>query len=538
VVGGIVLATVPGSAVQADGNESVAPNQTESRFNYSELRDGGPQLQDSAPSIRTDGQRLWWLYHWPADAVLSNPGEMSDSSREFVEPGGLVDRNSVWIQTSVVEGSIERTAKVVYWKDGEHGPEDIVVDEVKLQGGVGMPLMKIELRQSDEPRMVTVWIEGDEEALRWVFRHKSVATTSSIGISSWGDFLGMSALYFLLPIGFGSALSGRAALSALRRAGRGPGIPLVWWLFGMAVMLGVLLLWWFSDLAALLTSAPWIASLGVAALIFIVVLESQAINQRSVSFLRPDIQSTTSPSDESGADALTAAEQEETIVEMPDGRPAIVRNGITPFLARLFGAAAYVPSTDFQTRIKLPTSKKDELVLVDPEADTVLDYEPETLTWDLPEIEEWQDAIKPAGALLVIGAVSWSVVDWLSMPFGMVVFAALTLPLVLTAKDGVANVEPASAHTRQAWVTSMTLSQEVDDAKTLDEARKKIMEKQATTQRDIQDALETQDSTLLEGMFDVDVDRSLDESAEKDQDPLDVLDSVKPADNAGAESDD
>lgn len=523
------------------GSSAVAANETadESDWSLEELRSDGPQLGEGPASLRSDGDRMWWLKHWPASELLSSPGDPQDTGSEFVEPGGTVDRNAVYLRTAAVESLGERTVHVVYWREGEReretangtitetAPVDVIHDTHTIDLESGMPIEEISLRQSDDPRQVTMWVEGAEEELRWTFEHDSTPTAEDAGIETRGDYLTMVAWQFLLPIVIGGAISGRAALGAVGRAGMGPGYPLSIWITMIALGSVALMLFAFDTLAELLASAPMVASGFVILVVGIVVLESQMTRDKRVIFFRPDTVESVTPRDDKGADAIMAAEQEETVVDI-NGRPAIVRRGLRPFLARVFGRAAFVDELAFETKIKLPTSRKDEMVVVDPDAPQVLDYEPEGFALDPPEPSSLEEAVRPLSILLGIAVVVGLIGSWLSWGAGLVVGGLMLLPILFTPVDGKAEVEPASAHVRKAWISTVTLAHEVDDAKTLDQAREKLVEQQSRTQQEVQAAVERQDSTLVEEMLALDLDRTLeDEEDQEVDDPLEAIDTIE-----------
>jgi hypothetical protein len=84
--------------------------------------------------------------------------------------------------------------------------------------------------------------------------------------------------------------------------------------------------------------------------------------------------------------------------------------------------------------------------------------------------------------------------------------------LLLSPTDGIADVDPAKAHVRSAWISSMLLSRDVEDARTLEEARETIISQQGRGERQVQEAIETQDATLVEEMLGTEVSRSHDET--------------------------
>ena len=545
VIGSVFALGAGGALAQetpAESNETAETAETENSSGYTleDLRAGGVSLDDAPPGVRVDGERMWWVEHYPADRIFAEPGSMQSSNSEYVARGSTIDRNAVYLRTVAVdEETHEETVKVVYWREGtetrttesgetisEPVARDIIVDERNVSFGAGMPVMEVPLRNSEVPRKVTMWIEGQKEDTAWTFTHDSVATATASGIQTQGDFLGRVTFMFLLPILVGSVISGLGARRAIERAGMGPGMSLWSWLvlvlLGSAIIVGS----HFSSIAEILSAAPYLAAGVVIAFVGVVVLESQSIQSREILFIRPDIESVRTPRDGEGADALMSAVQKETIIEMSRG-PAIVRSGVVPFLSRLFGSAARVPSVAFQTRIKVPTGPVDEMILVDPEADTVLDYEPEgfVMDWSLPDdIDRLTAGVFIAGVIsmstalvIVVGVPAWIVIG--SIVVGALVWA-------IEPVDGSAWVDPADAHTRSAWVSTMTLEQSVDDAKTLTEAREALVEQQSKAESEIQAEIEKQDSTLVESMLGADIDRSI-EDEEMSRSPLEKIDSME-----------
>lgn len=512
LVATLVIATVGmAGIVAADETSTEAPaNATEStadtKYSLEELRAGGEQLSDSPPSVRVDGQRMWWVEHWPADSLFSQPGEIDDPGAEYLERGATVDRNSVWLRTVSVGDTTERTLRIVYWDEaetdaGEPVPVDVVEDTQTVEVSPGMPMIEVDLRESEDPRHVTMWIEGDEETVRWTFQHDSVATTEDAGISTRGDYLSAVALQFFIPIIIGSAISGYGVKRAIERVGRGPGYPILAYLIALAVGLFMFVWSQFSTLAEVLAVAPYLASVVVILVIGIVVLESQAVRDREVLFFKPNSRVVDGPNGEEARDALTGDMTEEVVCELPDGRPALVRKGIVAFVARWFGSAAVVPSAAFETRIKLEESEWDELIVVEPESDSALEYEPESFKWNPPSPEDRDGWMRVATMGVAIAMVVAAIGASLSWTWGLAIGAAAVLVIVLSPVDGNAHVEPADAHTRAAWITALTMETRVDDAKTLSKARQTIIEQQSSSQMEIQSALEEQDATLVESML-------------------------------------
>lgn len=515
-----------------------------------ELRRGGKTLDGNPASVRIYDGKLWWLEHWPASAVLADVGSMEDTSSEFVSRGATVDRNSVWLRTTSLR-SVEnaKTLRIVYWRDGvrerattegsvieEPAATDVVVDEHRIDLQAGMNIIEVPLRQTNEPRQVTIWFESNPN-VRWTFEHESVATTAPVSIDSEGDYLSSVTLEFLIPIVAGIVLSGGIGRKAIRKTGIGPGYALGSWMVGIALVTGFILLTQFDTVAQLLNAAPMVLAGLVASIALIVVLESHAVRDREVAFIQPTTKDVDGPKGEGAADSLIASSRVETVVDMPDGTPAIVRRGILPFLARYFGKAAAVPSMAFETRIKTPTGPWSELIIVDPDAPTVLEYEPEGFEYDPPtNSDEWM-RVGAIAAAVAMGV--YAIGTWLSWGWAMALGALAVGVLVMSPTAGNADVWPASAHTRSAWISTITLSQKVDDAHTLDQARQTLVERQSETQQEIQAIVENQDSTLIESALGMDIDRSVDdESSSESMDLETAIDTIDKMATDGGSSDD
>jgi hypothetical protein len=264
----------------------------------------------------------------------------------------------------------------------------------------------------------------------------------------------------------------------------------------------------FASIAELLAHAPILAAGWVSLIIGIVVLETYQTNVKRVLFMQPVLQETQSPSGEQAVDAQWGHAVEERLVKMPDGTDALVRPGLIPFLSRCFGGAARLftetedgERKEIQTRLELPKSRWDEIVFVDDEASTVLDYSPESWTISFPEIEDLTDGLKLLTIGVIVAMFALSLSEWLGTVWGVGLAGIALAVVLLEAVDGYARVDPAPAHARQAMMTSLYLATELDDAKTIDEARSTIVEQQATKQQDIDAALEQQDSTMIDTMF-------------------------------------
>jgi len=86
--------------------------------------------------------------------------------------------------------------------------------------------------------------------------------------------------------------------------------------------------------------------------------------------------------------------------------------------------------------------------------------------------------------------------------FGGVATFTVGAGIWLSATDGYAEIEPAPAHLRSAWVSSMYLTKQADEAETLQESRKKRVQEAAKNEKHTERELEEKDKTLIQEMYD------------------------------------
>ncbi|MCU4975939.1 hypothetical protein OB955_25000 [Halobacteria archaeon AArc-m2/3/4] len=521
---GIVIADAASAQDNATDDDRV--DELEDELTLEELRRDGRSYSNSPASVRIADDRMWWLIHWPANAIGSNPGDVDDDGWRYLSSDDTVDRNAVYLRTIHVEETTESvTAYVAYYdveeREVPHGngtvretvATDVVVDEQQLSFSPGWPMLEVDLRQSDDKQQVTMWLEDDDGAIdgaRWTFDHRSVATTQSAGIASEGDYLTRASLEFLFPIVVGGFGMGIVCKRAIDRAGSGPGWGYGKWIFLLSLGLGLIVVTQFSTLAELLVIAPLAAAAFVVGIFGIIILETYQAHQQRTLFFRPVVRDATSPSGEDAIDSFLGDMEEEIVIDGDAGPPSVIRRGLMPFLARVFGARARLEGYQgLETAIKLPSSRWDQLVIVDPDADEVIDYEPEGWTLAFPSIDDRDDAIRTAGLALVGVMVVSTIGSALSWAWALGLGAIALVGYCATPTGGRGRIEPAPGHFRAAFMSMMFLADELDDARTIDGARERIIELQATHQRDIDEALEKGDSTLIEEMFGGEVDREL-----------------------------
>jgi len=486
----------------------------------SELRDSGANLPDAPAGVRTDNERIWYLEHWPANSMFADEGSRDSAQSDYVDASTTVQRQSVWLRTVKVEpGTQSEMVNVAYWQTGTRNNQTGLValetETHEVEYRAGLPIMEVPLRSYDreEPTQVTMWLESDP-SVRWSFAYQPLATSEPIAISTIGDFWSQAIWWILVPVVGGIAVAKPAGEKAIERTGKGPGYPLWVWLLLIGVLLMLVIWWRFDELAELVAAAPYVIAALVVSITFLAIVESQAIRERQVEFIRPHVEGIDGPHGSDATEILEADRAEETVVDMPSGDPAIVRKGVIAWLSRAFGKAARVPQVALKTRISANTpeddggkSDVDEIVLVDPDAADVLEYEPESFESHIPSDRSDQITLLAyAGLALAVSAAIGMRVGWL---WGTSTAVVGITALILSPTPGKAYVEAASVHVRSAWISSMLLSGNVSDARSLEEARSRLIEEQSRTEIEVQQALEQQDRTLVEEMFGSEVDRSM-----------------------------
>jgi hypothetical protein len=507
-----LVAPVGAAVVGAQDGSTNSSDDGDESYTLDELRQDGPTYSNSPPSVRMTDSRMYWLVHWPASNPTADPGE-DNNWVHLGKDGGVVERNAVWLRTILFDDSETHTLKIVYWTEGERTVQkgnqtvtepaatNVTVDEHKVTMSRGWPMQKVPLKQHDQPVRVTMWLEEYPETARWTFEHQSVATTQSAGISSEGDYLTRVSLEFLIPIVIGTFLVGYILKRALDKAGIGPQWGYAPWLILLTLITGAGVMWFYSSLADLIVMAPIVLAGYVVGIIGVIILETYTNNVSKALFIRPSLDYAKAPDGDDAFDMTEADIEEHQLVRMSDGGMAVVKKGLLPFLSRAFGGAARLENADqMKMRVKMPNSKWDEMFYVHPLAEEIVDYKPEGWSFDLPNPETAGDYINVAatGGLVLAGAYI------VSLTVGQTIAAGATLLAVCayaaTPEDGHARVEPAPAHMRSAHATMMTLTEEYEDAETIDKAREELQKERISTEKQVEERLEDYDETLIQEM--------------------------------------
>lgn len=492
--------TVENETPPEAGVDTVAEPTGEGGYTVSELRQSGQTIENTPDSWRLSDERVYWLIHWPADTAFANVGDPEDSHWRYLSDGELVERNSVWFRSLNIQGAetVEVTVVSFATEETENGtvPVDVRERTTEVELERGQPLIEIDLPRADEEREVALWVEGREDELRWHFKHDAIATTEPMTITTRGDYLYQAGIEFLIPIIMSALIAGPLARSAIKRAHIGP----MWGYMKWTMVIGVLgfigAFFMFSSVAEVVVAAPWIIPGAIGLLVLVVILESYSANDVRATFMRPkEISNATSPSGDENFDVIEWEIQKEWLVRTGEGT-SVIRPGLLPFLSRCFGGAARLENAAaIETR--MPTNQ-DDLYFIDPDSDEILEYEPEGWELDIPEIDlenEWQTAaIYGLAGLSIVGLATALVASWAGFLTAIMLFGiAFVRPV-----DGYARIEPATAHQRRAYVSSLYLKLETEDARTIKKLQQKIPELEAEVRKATAESLREQNQTLVE----------------------------------------
>jgi len=553
LVGLLVVAPVIGAA-QSSATPTPANNTTATANDTSTVDEGltleglqqnGPRQANSPDGVRMGEERSYWAVYWPADNPFAEPGDTEGG--EYLPPGHTVGRNSIWLRTWTYDDR-QRTVHVAYWERGSRTVrEGNTTTEVPVARNVthvthevtfgrGRPTVEIPLRQHDDRVQVTMWIEGEDFA-RWTFAHQSIATTQAADIDSQGDYLSSVITDFLLWILVGGFVVGWLVKQALDRAGIGPQYGYAPWLVGLSLLTGLGSLLLYESVASLLVNAQYVLALYVVGIIGIVMLETYTTNVSTALFLRPTLGHSESPTGDDAFDMLDGECREEKIVRTPDGSVTVVKGGLLPFLARAFGASAELENVE-QLRTRVPMDGKyDELFLVDPEADEILYYSPESWRTNLPEFSRAnaaEYAILGGGVALAGIALATGTVSGTNPTLALVGLVGAGLgTYALEPVDGVAVVNPAPVHLRTAFGTLVNYAEDVDDAKHFDEVKQQLDGERISKQREVDREVADHDRTLVEGMLDPE--DKIPAAVEDGDDPDEIAEETDPDGPLGTE---
>lgn len=543
---------------RSSSSPSTSSTSSASDPTVQELRRGGEQISGAAPSMRwlSDDGSVYVDYEDP-NPLVGGTGEDWEAG-EILEPGELVESDDLRLhaQRARDAGNDKYRLHITYaelvQETEERGNSTVTVTRARNVTTQSQNVTftgpfdteEVDLRRSEGTRQVLMVLEepdSGKELARYSFRHRSVATTQAAGINTMGDLLAWVGWWIAFPLIVLTIVVGVGARWAVQQAGKGPDKGVVFWSITggtttfFAVLIGYV---WLADW---LVAVPLAIPVALALVMGIVYLESWEVGVEEVEFIKPELELATSPSGERSVDMVSVESTKEKVVSNGPSDLAVVRDGIRPFLSRCFGGAApLIGGDDLATRFDVTgeDSDHDAKVFVHPKSGSVLDYQAEGWQLSLPPTNTRGELLEFAALTAVALVFTAGVWTAFSALWGSLAFAGVVLLIALRPEEGYAQVHLAPAHTRAAFASMLYLARETDDADTIESARRKLVEKEATSEKDVEEALTDRDATLVQEMFNVDADEAVsaldddvDELEEFIEDAKDVDGPEVPADD-------
>ncbi|WP_276260580.1 hypothetical protein [Haloglomus litoreum] len=471
-----------------------------------ELSRGGQPVAADAQSLRLADERFWWLIAWPA----GSGGAPDNSNWKYVGAQGMqtVKKNEVYLRTFALEsGSAD--LKIAYWeprtKTVQRGNStesvryaaNVSAHTQTLEYQRGRPTIEVPLQRHEDPVRVTMWLADNPET-RWVFGHHSVATTQSAGIDSQGDYLRSVIFDFGWLLLVGLITGGWSIRKAMAIAGVGPQWGYTPWIIGWSVSTGLALFIDYAGIANFVVANPWAIALWVLVLAWLIMLETFQQNVQRVRFVQPKVEEATSPRGEEVVGRIGERETTKRVVKLPDGGYAVVGTGPLRFLARLVGQpATFLNYDERAAMVEVDEGSVDEKIYLAPDADQLLDIEPEgfTFAWKRSTVQttdEGETVLDEAGEpvterawnvdrILVscVGAAAVGALAGLALS-PLVGVGALTTALLVgmfgPKHDAHARADFAPVHLESVHASMVAMRQGTEDAQTFEEMEQKLGE--------------------------------------------------------------
>lgn len=526
----LILVSVIGAGV-AFAQQQATDSSDSEEYSINELRQDGQHYSvDSARIVSSEGQ-VYWLEHrrtnQPWDTVSK------DSPGQKLAEDGTLMTNSVYLRT-IRASSEPRTMNVtlVYWnaetrevtQNNTTTTQTYAADQRVVHKTVtlepGWSLAEIELPQHDNATQVTMWLDDHPETARWTFQHESIAVQKTIPIDNWSGFLVYGAAFIIVPALAMNWYGSRKVKEWIDKAGAPPGHGFAYYFIVITVLAGITLYVAYTEVAEVIVTLPPILGVYVGLVSTGYTLASHEGKADKTMLLQPHIEDveefTRSKIPDIGAGnadgAISFSEdlpltQWDTFQILDEGSTglSIIRDGKLAFLARLKGGRARIRNTDqLKTRTSCINSPTGEIIFVDPDADTLIDYKPPGLSLKTPEVDDWKDLVWPVGLLGGGAALAWQA----AQTYGPAAWAILLLALpvlvwkfAVTGTDSYCEVNPAPVHLRPVLATMLAGTVGVRDAKRLEEAEKGLWAALAGNEQEARKRVDDRDSTIIEEMF-------------------------------------
>jgi hypothetical protein len=434
--------TWPWDDVKNGSNETGPTGPPETEFNATLLRQNGEQVSDR-PSVRKFGPGTVWLRHVPTGPLaVDDPANHS----QYVSRYSIVTRDHVWIGGFLGwdAPSIDATVHVVSWtperttytvEEGNRTvtktktvPANVTHNRMDrtIPGGDFFRIRVSLPAEYGETRMTAIWLESpqiDESRWKtqWAFRKKVNPATQTVPQQSLAARIQWAALVF----GGSTALTALAVLwlgkKLLDKIGAVIIHPAELFFAVFAPTVPIVLLFYNSIISAF-AQRPQLIGIGLGTVVGLVGV--WIIREKPQEWLFLQVTPETDM-DETGRGKWYWANRAHHVIERGDGRLAVPRPGWIPALARAWPFYDATPLLEFDAHsiedykvdsvdeipddVDVPddasildklktrfvgdgeTDEYDEIVLVHPGADDVMDHSNETLTVGFPTLWEWPD---------------------------------------------------------------------------------------------------------------------------------------------------
>jgi hypothetical protein len=547
----LVVPSVAGVGVLAAQENETA---TDGEHTLDELEENGKTYESAPSSMR-------FLGSYGSATIRYEPVSLGQDDWKYLERGTTVHANEVAIRSVRLapEDELDESLNVtvVAWQRGtkevstENGTvtrpaaRNVSVYRHQVDLGRGYDMANISLpAHYDESYQITMWVEENPDA-RWRFTHESVESTRGLPFpATWGGYWEFTTTNLLIWILAATGFVAIAVPASIRRTGRGPNMGLLFWIIvlglGGVIVGGGAYVWTTSLLAA----APPVVAFLIAGVIGIVMLETMEYGVYRVALIRLFTDETENPRGDLARSAEGGEFELITLAQTDEG-PKAIRDGIRPWLARLFSGGSPLYGLDRlelefdlgSPEVSLTSSPADKLIFVDEDPEQLVDYEPETLSFDLPLTEvdpetgeeswSWAGAASVAFYGVVGGAIAFLALQRSGIGggrAGAVVAAGVTLYAVFTtAEPGRAVFVPAVGCTQDATATAMYRDAELDEYETLEQALNALVEERNSSDE------------LLETLEEMDAESVVKEASSRDTSPGEFVEESASTASAGGD---
>lgn len=548
-----IIAPVAGLAVAETPTATPTPTPTNDSeeaawtppgpFDLTELRTNGRHPSEAPMSVRQLGDPVRGSV-----AVRYIPSSPVSNEHEFLEPGTTLQTDTIQFYSTAYSDAVgEYEVVIVFWQHKQKTVNGTTfqyaanqsVQRATVDMGEGYDTSDVRLESHYDARwQATMWLERNGERVdgaRWRFKHASVPASQQIAINTRGDAWRYLFINGIVP-GIGGIIGGLALASAtLRRTGRGPGYGMVvWGLLGGVSIFAVLggLYYEVTQVVAHMEVLMG-ASLSIIAygggLRMHNAVEKIGFERMELTDALPLRQSGRQQETEAATDGGEPApgvieigdsdykeelyEDLEILPTIRDGTGSrlIPKQGIRPFLARLFANAAELDISSFRTRVRMRDGPLAEKIYVNPDADSAVEHTRAHLRRKMPFSDmRPEDSGRLEGLVFTVatlGALGLPVIGWYAgqaMANVPVIGAAVGLVglaiLSYEAVDGSIEVDPAPLHSRSAKATLTALQKEFADAKLLEEYEEIAWSERTRSALEARDVEGRRDKSMLQRM--------------------------------------